>query len=351
MSKNYPAAGLQSVGGLKGKLSGPKRGVPAQKTGRPISDDVVEATPSPPSPSVDEQLAAMEAADAEKAQVEAEAKSTAAPPEPTPAPTKAPPSLSPLGLWYLAVAVGSFRKLPSPALSPGFFAFLQKVREMLTDVGKVVKSEGEQLVFVLQALAAGRKVDAMRLLRSVGDQVLWQATLDIQRARRQAEAGERGSRFGAVTEALGAYGDGDDPSRPRGAPLGLEGAASNVDTISGFVGPQERQVTTESQALAALIEVNGWLGVVADVLCVDEAERVFFRLEKGLEFTTVEVATKHSALGTRTWEPVYDAEMAVDAQIVKNQLAMRRRNEREMSAKSTQFDALRALVAGAKTSA
>lgn len=226
-------------------------------------------------------------------------------------PSPAGRTFEPLTLRYIAGAVESFERLPSPALKNETFRLdLMHWRSLTTRAIKERQSRGEALLLVVQAIASTEgNLAALRYIRAASNQLLWQASVDIGRDRRgtEPESDSNVLMFG-------------DPSRD-----------------PDYVAPP-----TEDEAMDAYLEAHGWLSTIADLLPVDEDERTFLNLDSGLEYMTVreDGSTGHSYRG------IFDPSEAIERQLAKNEEAFAKRAARNVEAKRDAFVKLAQLVVG-----
>jgi hypothetical protein len=206
------------------------------------------------------------------------------------APTPPDMTLTPLAKLYIANSVSSLTRVPSPKLKPDFRATLMHWRELLIAALKT-QDEATALAQVMLVLTATEGAfDAMRLIRNVANQMLWQASIHIARDRRtQSEA--------------------EDEQRST-----LDEGQTTYEPSDAVHHPDEHD------AIDAYTLAHAWLSALADNLAVDEDDRIRLGLESGLEYTSV-----LNEDGT-TWDRVFDVGDAIEAQLEKNRQAMVRRN-------------------------
>lgn len=209
--------------------------------------------------------------------------------------------LTDLSIKYIEGAVTSLTRRPSPKLKESFRATLDHWRK-LTLVALVNTPAAQALINVVMALVETEGAfEARRLLSNVSGQVLWQASIDVQRDRRTAsEAEETQSGF-------------------------QDGEPDHVDA-DAEIPP------TEDDAVNALAEAHGWLSAIADLLPIDDGDRERLGLTDGLEVCKRKEGDE--------WRSVYDVDQAVEIQIAKNEESLRRRNAAKILARRDAFAAL-----------
>lgn len=224
----------------------------------------------------------------------------------------------PLAKDYIARVVESMLRMPSARLrqsSPQYYADLKVRREL---IGEAMKGAGNNpsKAFVNALMATqvgGGSLDAVRLVRDAARQLLWIFAVDVQRDRRTA--GDDNREVTDFERAFGSYpGNDEEPEHP-----------------------------TEADARVAYAEAHAWLSSLADLIPVDEEERMFLALDKGLEYASL--PTGATGLdGKPEYENCYDFEQALEAQIAKNEESFKRRAERHVQATKEKFAALAALA-------
>jgi hypothetical protein len=210
-----------------------------------------------------------------------------------------------LAKTYLHNAITSLTRVPSPKLKSDFRATLNHWRSLLI---MALKTADEPAAFnntIMAVVETEGSFDALRMIRNVSQQLLWQAAIDIQRDRRN-------------------QGDIGDPSTFN------DGEPDHMDADTELA-------PTEDEAIDSYTEAHAWLSNVADLLAVDEDDRVRLGLESGLEYTQVKQDDE--------WIRVYDLYDAIEAQIEKNTQAMRRREAGRVLARRDAFAALARLAA------
>jgi hypothetical protein len=208
----------------------------------------------------------------------------------TSTPTPPDMTMTPLAKKYIANAVSSLTRVPSPKLKPDFRATLLHWRQLLIAALKT-QDEPMALVNVVLVLTASEGAfDALRMLRNVGSQMLWQAALDVARDRRTASE-VKDEQAPTLDEGQTTY----EPS----------------DTVAA---------PTEDDAKDAFMLGHTWLSAIADNLAVDEDDRIRLGLESGLEYTSVQDEDHE------TWVRVFDVDEAIEIQLEKNRQAMVKRN-------------------------
>lgn len=226
-----------------------------------------------------------------------------------------PPQLSVLSEVLIKNAIHNSLRTPSASLKPDFRAFLNHMALMIREALKRTKAEIPALVDVVYALASeGARIDALRLIKGVQGNCLWQASIMVNRDR--------------------------NPRPARNAPDGLQGAANNEDTIAGMAGSQEAEVPpTEDEAIEALEETNIWLGCLLDLIVIDEVDRDFLSLTDGLEY----ISEKFDVEGFDKWIPVHDVHHAIELQLVKNENSLKARSARTVQRRESAFEAIKAM--------
>ncbi len=224
---------------------------------------------------------------------------------------------------YLALSIESLRRVPATALSEQFRGRLLTYRHM---IGRLVASgrvrgESAILVGVVAALAVdgAGKVDAIVFLRQVMGQVLWSASMDITRLRKPPQ----------------------DRDERRDAPLGMENMSDHSDTIAGIAGPDTNPTAmlTEIDVYSAVESLHGFLSTVADTLADNEDERLYLRLESGLSYCDERIDDPTMPGGAR-WEPVYDLDVALDLQLLRNQESLKKRELQRADRRALQLKRL-----------
>src|SRR5690606_27461070 len=177
-------------------------------------------------------------------------------------------------------------------------------------------------------------LQAKRLIDNVMGQALWNASVDIDRAeyRENQTAGDVEQ---AMRERIGAYADEELRHDSNSHPAGLDPERD----------PDRVEPPSADEARDALIEVNAWLGMLADLLPVDDAERLFLQLEGGLAYTQRKETS--DLTGEDTWEPVTDVDEAVEIQREKNKASFAARTARRMEAQKGTFAAIAKLAEAA----
>lgn len=248
--------------------------------------------------------------------------------------------LDPLSKSYLNGAIESLTRTPSPNLTN------TKFREDLLHWGALTKqalsiapSHGAALIAVIQHVGSTEGVlDAVRIIRNVMGQALWQAATDIWRDRNPKSStattehnlSEQDLVYAKLDSMLNVPREAQLNETGDAAPFGLDPTRD-----PDYVAPP-----TEAQARASLIQVNAYLGMIADLLPGDDAEREFLQLENGLEFTQRKVDGPAGG----TWLPIHDVDQAIEHQIAKNEESFAKRAARRIAAKRDSFDALAKLL-------
>ncbi len=198
--------------------------------------------------------------------------------------------MSHLGYDYLTNSILSLTRPPSNKLPNGDFktTLLHWRRTLLDAIALQGGDEIKGFIVAMLAIVKGEgSWQALQLIRNVGNQLTWKASIDITRDRRtQSEAEENTSNF-------------------------LDGQSTYEDS-------DKVQAPTEDEAMDAYTEANAWLGTLADQLPIDEDDRVRLGLESGLEFGQVKEGDD--------WIRVYDASRMIELQIAKNKSAMQKKN-------------------------
>lgn len=220
------------------------------------------------------------------------------------APTPPNMTLTPLAKLYIANGVSSLTRVPSPKLKDDFRATLMHWRGLLINALRT-QDEPTALVQVVLAITATEGAfDALRLIRNVANQLLWQAAIHVARDRRtQSEIED---------EQHPMFDEGQTTYEPS-------------DTV---------HYPDEHDAIDAYTLAHAWLSALADNLAVDEDDRIRLGLESGLEYTSV--LNEDGA----TWDRVFDVDDAIDVQLEKNRQAMVRRNADKVLARKQAFLAL-----------
>lgn len=242
--------------------------------------------------------------------------------------------LSPLAREYVARAVESLTRTPSPNLkSADFRATLLHWRAVAIQCLGATKSPAQALVVAIQAIASNEgTLQAKRLVDNVMGQALWNASVDIDRAeyRENRTAGDVEQ---AMRERIGAFADEELRHDSTTHPAGLD-----PERDPDYVEPP-----TMEEAIEALVEVNAWLGMLADLLPADDTERLFLQLEGGLAYT--QRKTTSDITGEDMYEPVTDVDEAVEIQRQKNKASFAARTARRMEAQKGTFAAIAKLAA------
>jgi hypothetical protein len=221
--------------------------------------------------------------------------------------------LDALAKQLIADAVSAAMRQPSPNLKNGEFRTLLLHRRQLLTMA--MKTADEPTAFCNVVCAIGEAeggFEALRFVRDTARQMLWQASALIGRARRTASE---------VEETASDYrGDGSEDHEPN-------------DYVAA---------PTEDEVRDSFVEAHGWLSNIADLLPVDEDDRIRLGLEDGLEFC--QIKEEDEALGT-VWRRVHDLDEALDWQIAKNIESMKKRDGKKIAARKDSFKALAALAA------
>ena len=218
-----------------------------------------------------------------------------------------------LAKQLIAEAVQSATRMPSPNLkNAGFRATLMHRRQLLI---LALKTADEPTAFCNVVCAIGQAeggFEALRFVRDTGRQLLWQTSVHVARARRtQSEVEETSS---------GYVGDG-------------EPTHEDSDAV---------QAVTEDEALDSFAEAHAWLSNVADLLPVDEDDRIRLGLEDGLEFAQRRVV---DGAGEVHWTRIYDLDEAIEYQLEQNVESMKRKDGAVIAKRKDAFKALAALAA------
>jgi hypothetical protein len=233
---------------------------------------------------------------------------------PTPAGQK---TLGRMASKLLADAISDHERTPSSKVPVDFRALLVQWRDMLKLVRKSGCGEIAAFLTVFQALATEKKVDAKRFAQRVMQQALWHGSVLYARALKGREPDE--------------LVEGDRRENFEEPPAGYEANNSNL----GY---------TEQDVENALVEVNGWLGTLCDLLPRsddDGSEREYLGLTDGLEYISKVVDLTD---GTRRYDPVHSVTEALEIQLMKNRASLRLKQQRDVEAKAAQFDALRRMI-------
>lgn len=229
---------------------------------------------------------------------------------------------------YLAVAVDSLRRVPATALSEQFRGRLLVYRHMIGRLTQNNRAQGESKIIagVVTALAVdgAGKIDAIVFLRQVMGQILWSASMDITRLRKPAR----------------------ERDEVRDAPLGMQDMSDHSDAIAGIAGPDTNPlaVLDEVDVYSAVESLHGFLSAIADTLADTEDERLFLRLGAGLSYMDERIEDPNVAGGVR-WEPVFDLDIALDLQLVKNQESLKKREAQRGARRASQLKKLAELYA------
>lgn len=242
--------------------------------------------------------------------------------------------LSPLAREYIARSVESLIRTPSPNLkSAEFRATLLHWRAVTIQCLGATKNPAAALCVAVQALASNEgTLQAKRMIDNVMGQALWNASVDIDRAeyRENRTAGDVDQ---ALRERIGAFADEELRHDGNTSPIGLDPERD----------PDRMEPPTAEEAREALLEVNAWLGMIADLLPVDDAERAFLQLMDGLAFT--QRKTTSDITHEDVWEPVVDVDEAVEIQREKNKASFAARTARRIEAQKGTFAAIAKLAA------
>jgi hypothetical protein len=235
-----------------------------------------------------------------------------------------PAKLSPLARCYIAEAVDSQCKIPSPKLKPDYRAELLVRRQKLIDAIKIEHSEAGGLVHVVRELAVdpiNGLFDAQKLLQATMGQVLWMAAVDLHRSERQRLEYDAQMLADDLEHGVDASQIGRE-----GAPSGLQDASDNEDTIMGFAGDSEEPVLpTGEEIVEALVDVNLWINTIASAITL-----------LPLPYTVVSIGA--NARGKALYRPIDDPKEALDVQQDRNRAAMERRSA-QLAAEAVQRNA------------
>lgn len=240
-------------------------------------------------------------------------------------PLTASKAIDGLARQYILRGYESLQRTPSPSLSDNYRAQLVHLRNIVNQVHKAgIKGIGRITATVVGVLAIDQrgKIDAVMFLRQLMRQAVWQASVDISRARRAEQQGQR--RYGEDEE--------------RAAPMGMAGMSDHSDAIAGVTGSSEAVTVNEADASSALVEVNGFLSAFADTICDDENDRLYLGLEDGLAYLD------KPGIIAGSWVGVFDVDEALDIQLIKNQESMAKRDEQRAARRATQLKALAAAL-------
>lgn len=218
-----------------------------------------------------------------------------------------------LAKQYIAQAISGMTRMPSANMKNSTFkTTILHWRALLI---AALRTEDEPTAFVnamLAIVSTEGQFEALRFVRNLGGQILWQASVDIARARRtQSEVEETQSSY--VDDGMGDHED--------------------SDTV---------RAVTEDEARDSYLEAHGWLSAIADQIATESEERERLGLADGLEFVQIRQQDEH--LG-ETWVRVYDVDEAIDWRIDQNVEALKRRDGAKVVARKDAFKALAALAA------
>lgn len=233
-------------------------------------------------------------------------------------------ALTKLAKRYLVSGIDNQVKPVPLNLTPAFRARRETYRHLISQARKAGKTEPEALTLAVNALCvADDKLGALILLQQVNDNALFWCSVDVILARRSREKENAGDYDSS--ERMSDQGLGDHEQDPG-------------DSIQG-VSPDATERPSEEDAVHAMIEVNGWLGNVADLLPENDAEREFLRLEQGLRY-----CDKPPQVPGGLWDPVHEPWEAVEVQIIKNEASAQRRRVRDSEKRAKAYEALTSLI-------
>lgn len=251
-----------------------------------------------------------------------------------PEPKHEAPKLHPLARSYVAQGVESVTRLPSPNLkNETFRATLLHWRAVVLASLAVTQNTASAFTVAVQALASSEgALQAKRLIDNVMGQVLWTATVDIDRAI-AAESRTSGDVEQDLRERLGAYANEELRQDAHSAPWGLDPERD----------PDAVEPPTEDEAIEALECANAWLSMIADLLPVDDNERLYLGLGDGLAYT--QRRTTSDIDGTDLWISVHSVSEAIELQREKNKVSFAARTARQIASHKQTFEAIARLAA------
>ena len=243
--------------------------------------------------------------------------------------------LSPLARCYIAEAVESQCRIPSPKLKPDYRAELLVRRQKLLDAVKAEHGEAGGLVRVVRELAIdpiNGLFDAQKILQATMGQALWMAAVDTNRTERATLQYDEHMLAEDLVHGVDASNVGRE-----GAPSGLEGAADNEDAILSFAGDSEQPpLPSADEILEALVDVNLWINTIASAITL-------------LPLPYTVISTGHNPRGKALYRPIDDPNEALDIQQDRNRAAMEKRNAQAaaeaIERNAATFDAAIAMVA------
>lgn len=241
-------------------------------------------------------------------------------------PLTASPAVDGLAKQYILKSYESLQRTPSAGLSDNYRAQLLHFRELVKAIhNKGVRGIGRITSTVVGVLAVDQrgKIDAVMFLRQLMRQAVWQAAVDVDRARRAESKAQR--RAGEEDET-------------RAAPMGMDGMSDHSDAIAGVRGSSEAVDYNEADAMSALVEVNGFLSTFADAICDDANDTLYLGLEDGLSYLD------KPGVIAGSWVGVHDVDEAIDIQLIKNQEGLAKRDAERAVRRREQLAQLAALL-------
>lgn len=247
-------------------------------------------------------------------------------------------TMEPLTISYIEAGVNSLTRAPSPNLkNENFRADLLHWGMITKQALTLAPTPSAALIAVVQHVGSTEgTLMALRIIRSVMGQVLWQASVDIYKDRHPKPSqpkpmSENELVYAKLDSLLNVPRDMQLNETDDEAPAGLDPTRDQ-----DYVAPP-----TEAEAFDALVEANAWLGSIATLLIEDANEAEFFGLTDGLEYTQRKV--------TEPWGdeyiPIHSAEEAVELQLLKNEESFAKRAARRIEARKDSFAALARLCA------
>lgn len=220
--------------------------------------------------------------------------------------------LTPLAKKYIADAVLSATRAPSPNIKSDAFRTTLLLHKELTTEALKGRNEPEALIAVASSLIiADGPFAAVRYVQQIIGQMQWLASVDVMRARRTPGDMEHedlnltnGQIATHMRDEVYTGPEGLDPTR-------------DVD----YVAPP-----TEDEAVDAFVDAHSWVQCVFETLVPLEADRKSVHMDGGLPFGTI----RETVRGVTVYSNAYSAGDAIEAQIEANEVAMRARREREV---------------------
>ena len=244
-------------------------------------------------------------------------------------------TMEPLTLQYIDAGVFSLTRAPSPNLkNENFKNDLLYWSTLAKQALKLAPNPSAALIAMVQHVGSTEGVlQAVRIIRSVMGQVLWQASVDIAKDRRPPKhvLSENDLAFAKLDSMLNVAREDQLRESDDDAPSGLDPTRAQ-----DYVAPP-----TEDEAYDSLVEANAWLSSLAELLPADEDEAKFLGLSDGLEYTQRKV--------TQPWGdeylPIHSPDEAVEYQIERNEESFAKRAARRIEARRDSFAALAKLCA------